>query len=841
MGSWAFDAGSRVFLNASDTLDLDNNPRVSCEDLDIGAFEFPVRPTVITTQPFLSGRVCEGGDVLLTVEADGEPGTLAFQWQRNGENLVGRTAPTLAIPNVSMADTGYYRVIVFGLCCNDTSNVVRLDVDLRPMLVAMNDTTIVSGEDVALHVIESIGTVFWFESDMETAVLNTTITNITTSMQFFAVATNGVCADTVIAPVSIIVSGLPCRVLTHADSTICSGDPYRLLINEATVEARWFLAGTTTQLPTGSIIRPTQTTTLVLVGFNQNNEVCDTDTLVLTVPEIQLDVRADAALCVGSVILLYSTPPADQWFDGNNNPLGAGNITVTPPANATTIYTAQRTDIATGCVVRREVSITVNPPDLTLPFADFVAFRQYALTVCEGTQVHLQTNIDPAFVVWERLSDNQNLPHDPTITAMTSDVFRAHAWDPICGDVFVDLILTVQPLPTFEILPQAPICGGTTIHLTAFPNASRWQLLDGTHVSMPITPQAAQTYVGVFVSGVCEVRDTITIEVESPADFMAGPKDTTINPGESVLLWATPNATEWLIAGTSDVVANLLVSPVQTTTYVARWETAVCGTLFDTVTVNVTAPTALTLNIESDYGCHHGDGWAMVTVLDGGVEPFTFAWTNGATTALIENLNPGTYGVVVTDSLGATGSASVTIGAVTPLQITSQIIIADNEYCTNGSINVTVVGGTPPYYFEWTSLWDSTFTSYGQNLFGVPKGIYSLVVTDSRGCEQQQYIILPCRFERVMPSILLTPNDDGLNDFVYIQNIELFPINRVTIISSYGEEIITIENYNNRDRVWRGHNRRERLVPDGTYYYIVETEGAPPVAGWIIVRGSGSR
>ncbi|MCL2412639.1 MAG: hypothetical protein FWC98_00690, partial [Bacteroidales bacterium] len=374
MGSLVFDRGNQLDLNPWDTLDLDFNSRVSCQEKDIGAFEFPITPTEITAQPFLAGRICEGNSVLLEVEAIGQAGSLSFQWQRNGVNLTGRTSSTLAISHVSMADTGDYRVIVFGACCNDTSNIVRLDVDSRPVLVAMNDTTIISGEDVTLYIVESVGTVFWFESDMETVVLNPNITNITECMQFFAVAINGVCTDTVIVPVSIIVGGLPCRVLTHADTTLCAGDPYRLLINEATVAARWFIAGTTTEIPSGQVVRPTQTTTLVLVGFNANNEVCDTDTLVLTVPEIELDVRADGIYCLGISVLLSSTPPADGWFNADNNLLGGGNINVNPPAGKTTIYTAQRTDVVTGCVVRREVTITVNPPDLTLPFANLLAF-----------------------------------------------------------------------------------------------------------------------------------------------------------------------------------------------------------------------------------------------------------------------------------------------------------------------------------------------------------------------------------------------------------------------------------------------------------------------------------
>jgi len=767
MTSLVFDRGNRLELGVSDTVDLDFKPRVSCENLDIGAFEHYVLPTEITVQPFLVGRVCEGNLVELFVNATGEPGSLSFQWQRNGENLVGETSQSLVITDVSKVDTGYYRVIVFGACCNDTSDIVRLDVDLRPMLVAMNDTTIASGESVTLYIIDSIGTVVWFENDKETVVTNLTISNITAPMQFFAVATNGVCADTISIPVFIFVEGFDCRVVSfHSDTTICSGEPLRLLIEEATVTAHWVIAGTTEEIPSGTIVHPTETTHFVLVGINESGEICYSDTLVVTVPEIEFMVRADGTFCRGSAVPLFSVPPAGGWFDADDNLLGSGNITITPPLGTTTIYTAEHIDFVTGCAVRKDVAITINPPDLSLLLGDFVEFGHYTLTVCEGDVVHLQTNIDPSLVVWVRLSDNDTLDN-PRITATETDVFRAHAWDPICGDIHIDLTLIVEPMPDFRILPHGRICSGTTLHIATVPAASQW-FSGGERVFMPITLNETQTFIGVFISGHCEVRDTITL-----------------------------TAIPWCEDG-------------------------------------------LELDFEVDYGCFDGD--ARVEVIPRfGIAPFTFLWLDsGDTTAVVENLSPGAYTVRVTDSMGFVGEETVIVGAVTPMQIVYLMDRATNRNCDNASVRVTIANGEAPFLYEWTG-WDNDIVSRGRDLTHQPSGIYTLLVTDARGCYVRQQIMLRCEFERIMPSILLTPNNDGLNDFVYIQYIEMFPINTVTIINSYGEKIITIENYNNRDRVWDGRNRRGQFVPDGTYYYVVQAEGYPPMAGWIVVRLSPGR
>ena len=713
MKSLAFDRGNRAYLNPTDTLDLAFNPRVSCDDVDIGAYEHPVLPTQITVQPTLEGRVCEGNSVVLHVEAVGEG--ITFQWQRNGVNLIGRTSPTLAITNVSLADTGDYRVIVFGVCCNDTSNVVRLDVDLRPMVVAMNDTTILSGENVTLYVREFIGTVFWFESDMETAVLNLNITNITESKQFFAVATNGVCVDTAIASVHIRVDGFACHVQTHPDSIICRGEPFRLLIYDATVTARWFVVETGVEIPNGSIVRVSETSQFVLKGFDGDGNVCATDTLTLMVPTIDFIVRDDVVICQGENILLYSTPPADLWFDGNNNPIGSGNIEIVPPLGRTVIYTAQLTDKTTGCVFREQVSVTTNPPDLRSLVGVRIAPQQYVLTVCEGDQIHLQTNVAPERVDWRQNPDSENLslPNDPTVTATASNVFRAWVWDSICGDVYLDVTVTVQPMPDFEILPQPPIYAGTSISLVSVPSTPIWTDIYGTRVFMPITPKYTQYFIGILQYGYCEVRDTILVEVMDELPPPPPPPPPPLPP-------------------TIDVIS-------------------------------ITRP-------------------------------------------------------------------------------------ATNQDCDNAGITITVTGGVPPYDFEWRRMgydgvWRQSNSDGRLQLFNVSAGVYIFTVFDSEDSVLQFQVLVHCEHEQLMPSILVTPNNDGLNDYLFIENIDFFPINTVTIINSYGAKIIRIENYcnYNHNRRWGGQNNRGQYVPDGTYWYVVQVEGLSPMAGWIIVRASPGR
>lgn len=61
----------------------------------------------------------------------------------------------------------------------------------------------------------------------------------------------------------------------------------------------------------------------------------------------------------------------------------------------------------------------------------------------------------------------------------------------------------------------------------------------------------------------------------------------------------------------------------------------------------------------------------------------------------------------------------------------------------------------------------------------------------------------------------LTPNDDGYNDKLHIQNIEFFPNSKVTVVNKWQEEVYTSTGYQN---TWQPSH-----LQNGTYYYIVQT------------------
>ena len=114
--------------------------------------------------------------------------------------------------------------------------------------------------------------------------------------------------------------------------------------------------------------------------------------------------------------------------------------------------------------------------------------------------------------------------------------------------------------------------------------------------------------------------------------------------------------------------------------------------------------------------------------ISGGVAPYTIAWDNGAITEDLINLSDGTYVVLVTDDNGCTQSLSVVVSTIPPMQLSDVSLDPVCQNGTQGSIDLTVVDGTPGYTYIWNN---GAFTQDINNLFA---GLYEVVVTDANNC-----------------------------------------------------------------------------------------------------------
>ena len=125
---------------------------------------------------------------------------------------------------------------------------------------------------------------------------------------------------------------------------------------------------------------------------------------------------------------------------------------------------------------------------------------------------------------------------------------------------------------------------------------------------------------------------------------------------------------------------------------------------------------------------------AIDATVSGGTAPYAFAWSNNATSEDLSGLAAGYYRLVVTDAASATEEAEITLNeplalrlGVDPFTYPSGMNVSCNE-CFNGSIDITVADGVPPYSY----LWDDGPTT--QDRSGLGALTYQVTVADANGC-----------------------------------------------------------------------------------------------------------
>ena len=142
-------------------------------------------------------------------------------------------------------------------------------------------------------------------------------------------------------------------------------------------------------------------------------------------------------------------------------------------------------------------------------------------------------------------------------------------------------------------------------------------------------------------------------------------------------------------------------------------------------------PEVLSISFEkTDISCFSGSDATATATVRGGIPPYEYFWSNGATTEIATNLRAGKHLIYVTDSKGCVIEGSVTIEQPNGLEINPIAEVAPTCYQgDDGFIEVTVQGGQPPYTYLWNT------GSANTNISGLTAGTYTLEVMDQMGCK----------------------------------------------------------------------------------------------------------
>ena len=173
----------------------------------------------------------------------------------------------------------------------------------------------------------------------------------------------------------------------------------------------------------------------------------------------------------------------------------------------------------------------------------------------------------------------------------------------------------------------------------------------------------------------------------------------------------------WSNGGTTATLSNL--APGTYTVVVSDANNCTATQSVNVSAFNCAISASITSVNASCFG--KNDGLATI-VLSGGSLPYTYNWSNGATTATANNLAAGSYTVSATDAAGCVATENVSIAQ--PQQLTAQVTGIQNVVCPgdlNGSATVIPDGGTAPYQIIGS-------------LSNLGVGGYTVTVTDASNC-----------------------------------------------------------------------------------------------------------
>ncbi len=258
------------------------------------------------------------------------------------------------------------------------------------------------------------------------------------------------------------------------------------------------------------------------------------------------------------------------------------------------------------------------------------------------------------------------------------------------------------------------INNGTFSTATSFPN-----LAPNTYTITIKDANACTSNIPVNVSNIAAPVATITSQTNITCNGLCnGAATVAVTGGTGIInyLWSNGSATT--------TATNLCPGIISVTATDATG----CTT---TTSTTITQPSLLTTNIAGvSPKCNNGcNGTASIGAL-GGTPPYTYNWSNSATTTSLTGLCAGPYNVTVTDSKGCTKISNIVLVNPPAISVTTSVTPTNCLGSCDGTATAAVTNGTAPYSYSWSGTNVQTTPTAG-NLCA---GTYTVNITDVNGC-----------------------------------------------------------------------------------------------------------
>ena len=680
------------------------------------------------TQTNVSCNGTNDGAIDLTVSGGVAP--YAYSWS-DGSTTQDLTALVAGTYSVTVTDNNG---------CTATLNVTITEPNALALALVPTNVTCNSGADGAIDLTVSGGTAPYSYVWDDPGTSNTEDINSLSAGTYTVIVTdaNG-CIDsasvTITQPSLVTLS----TVLTHVSCNGGSDGAIDLTVSGATapITYAWDDPASSTTEDLTNLSAGTYTVTVTDVA------ACATATVTLTEPtSIQLGASQVNVLCngaaTGSIDLTVTggTPPYTYaWNDASATttqdvsalPSGTYTVVVTDNNGCTESLTTTISEPTAISLSTTQTNISCNGSST----------GSIDLTVSGGVAPYTYSWSDPGTTTTQDISGLNAGAYTVTVTDNN-------------GCTATTSVTLTQPAPLSLALSLTNIsCNGgldgaidLTISGGTAPYTHLWSDAGGT-TTEDISGLGAGSYsVTVTDANGCTSTTNATLTEPSALSLTAstvsvscnggtdGSIDLTVSGGTIpyTYLWSNPGGS------TSQDINGLSAGAYSVTVTDGNGCT-------ETLSVQVVEPTPLALSTaEVHVSCNGGTDGSIDLTVSGGTAPYTYLWNNpsASTTQDLSSLSIGTYTVVVTDNNGCTATINATITEPLALTLATTGVNISCNGGADGSIDLTVSGGTTPY----TYLWSDAAASTTEDLSGLSAGTYSVTVTDSNACTQTASLTL---------------------------------------------------------------------------------------------------
>ena len=296
--------------------------------------------------------------------------------------------------------------------------------------------------------------------------------------------------------------------------------------------------------------------------------------------------------------------------------------------------------------------------------------------------------------------------------------------------------VVANPAPVISLASTTGLnvlCSGANTTLVASPSGGTPPYTISWQPNISTTDSATVSSTGtysVIVTDSLGCGDTTSVNIQASNPNVTIQGDSLECQGGCFHLVALPNnGAQPMICSWGSVINDTLVACTSGTYQVIVTDNLGC-TDSASITVSTYSTVPPTISLSTGSGPNIICNGAPVTVftgLSGGAPPFNYVWSPNISTvdsAIVQN--PGTFQVIISDSVGCKDTATISINASNP-----NVIISGDSLICPGECTVlyaTASGGTAPMINSWSgSISDSLVVCSG--------GTYQVLTTDNSGCK----------------------------------------------------------------------------------------------------------